>query len=388
MTPLTCRISILCTLLTPLSLSGLPCHPCPKPQLDISATVNTRPGVSTPPVRAGSPVVVDYLLSNHGWTRLADVHVTEPGALGGSVSCDGGGDTVVLRHDASVDCVVQLTAAPGTHAGTVTVTARVDDDDDGDDDDDQEQVGTSATVGYQGIASSLSAADVVSTKRDSTGGQAALTYRATNTGSAPLFDFTATDSLPAGVTCPQPASGLAPGESLTCTGTAHLRPGHYHSSLTVSAGDRTTTVDVSGASVPPPKVTASAAADFDMVALPPPPSPPPPPPTTPPTTPPPTTTPPPPTTPAPPTPPSTPPSPPPPPPPTTPRSTPPTPTVPPPPPTPPAPSPPSPTATTPKPPKQEAAAMPSRPGLKTPLFLLVMMMPAAGAAAVLAARRK
>jgi hypothetical protein len=33
-------------------------------------------------------------------------------------------------------------------------------------------------------------------------------------------------------------------------------------------------------------------------------------------------------------------------------------------------------------------ALPTRPGIKTPLFLLVMMMPAAGAAAVLAARRK
>ncbi|NUP50229.1 MAG: hypothetical protein HOW97_23410 [Catenulispora sp.] len=387
MTSTTYQASLLCVILAPLPLAGLLCRPCPPPRLDVSATVNARPGASTPPIRAGSPVVVDYRVTNNGGTRLVDLRITEPGALGGAVSCDGGGSSVVLRRGASVDCVGRLTALPGTHAGTATVSAHADqdgdsDDDDGDDgdDDDQTQVSTSAAVGYQGVASSVAVAEHVLTKPDAGGGQVTLTYVITNTGSASLFDFTASDAvLPSGAACPQPGSGLAPGMSLTCTGTTQLAPGTYHSAVTVSADDRTTTVGPSGESVPPPKVTANAAADFQIVAVPtPPPRPPTPPPTPPPTKPPAPTTPPP--------PPPTLPASAPPPPPSTPQ---PSPTPPPQPsPTSPPPTPPPLSATTPRPPEQKPAALASRPGLKTPLFLLVMMMPAAGAAAVLAARRK
>ncbi|GAA1976583.1 hypothetical protein GCM10009838_41170 [Catenulispora subtropica] len=339
-------------------------------------------------------MVVDYRLTNSGGTRLVDVRIAEPDALGGTVSCAGGGSSVVLPRGTGVDCVVRITASAGIHAGTAVATARVvrddEDDDKGEDGgskhDGEQQVSASASVGYQGIASAVDVADHVSMSSDTTGAMVTLAYVISNTGKAPLFDFGVTDAvLPSGVTCPNTGSGLAPGASLTCTGTAHLAPGTYRSAATASADDHTATVGPDGQSVPPPRLTANASTDFTVVALPSPapppsPSPPPPPPIPSPPPPPPRT----------PSPPSTPP----------PASVPP-PTAPPPPtlpPTPtPTPSPPSPTpppspAPTPPPsqhpPTQAAAKLTARPGIRTPLFLLVMMMPAAGAAAVLAARRK
>ena len=397
MTLSTYPVSLLCLLLAPLSWSGSLCRPGPSAKLDFSATVNTRPGSSTPVVRAGDQVVVGYRLANSGSSRLVDVRIAEPDAVGGTVSCSGGGPSVVLRRGAGVDCVVRVTASAGMHVGTAVATAGVDDDDDGDDmgDDvgdgghggDQRQVSVSAAVGYQGIASSLNVADHVSMSPDSSGAQVTVAYVVTNTGNAALFDFAVADAvLPSGAMCPSAGTGLTPGASLTCTGTGHLKPGAYQSSATGSADDRTTTVGPDGQSVPPPRVAANASARFSVVALPPPAPPPSPSSSSP--APPPTT--------------SAPPSP-------IPRSTPPPASVPPPPPTTlPAPTPtspapvpppssppltpppsPSPTTAAPRQPPSQAAAKPTtRPGIKTPLFLLVMMMPAAGAAAVLAARRK
>ncbi|NUR26126.1 MAG: hypothetical protein HOV83_09815 [Catenulispora sp.] len=366
-----------------MSLSGVLCRPCPPAQIDVSATVNTRAGSSMPPVRAGEQVVVDYRLTNSGSARLVDVQITEPGAVGGTVVCAGGGHSVVLRPGASVDCTARVSALPGSHAGTATVSARVDRDGD-DDEDDRSQVSASAAVGYRGVASSLGVAEHVSMSPDISGAQVTVVYVLTNTGQASLFDFSVADAvLPSGATCPGTSSGLAPGASMTCTGAAHLAAGAYHSSATATADDRTTTVGADGQSVPPPRISGASAADFKVVALPPPPSSPPP------------------TSPAPrPSPPGspkpTPSSPPPPasvpPPPATPPSAPhsPPPSTPTPPPSsPPTPSsaPASPSASH-RPPTEPAAQLAARPGLKTPLFLLVMMLPAAGAAAVLAARRK
>ena len=379
MTFSTYPVSILCLLLAPLSLSGSLCRQHPSAKLDFSATVNTQPGSSTPAVRAGGQVVVDYRLTNSGSSRLVDVRIAEPDAVGGTVSCSGGGPSVVLRRGAGVDCVVRVTASAGTHVGTAVATARTDDDDDEDEDGDQQQVSVSAAAGYQGIASSLSVADHVSMSPDSNGAQVTLTYVLTNTGNAALFDLAVADGvLPSGATCPNAGTGLALGASLTCTGTGHLKPGNYQSSATASADDHTTTVGPDGQSVPPARVAANASAGFSVVALPPP-APPSPPTTSAPPSPIPRTTPPPASV----SPPST--SPP------APIPTSPTPISPAPvaqpPPSPPL-SPPSTTVAPRQPPSQAAAKLTTRPGIRTPLFLLVMMMPAAAAAAVLAARRK
>lgn len=360
----------LCVIVGSLSLGLFGCPAGHPPKLAVSATVNERAAGADPPVRAGDPVVVSVRVGDPGGRGLADVRLTVAGALGGAVVCPSGSATVgTLAAGQSVDCVIRTTALPGVHDGTVTVTGRSEgdhDDDaqgnqgsDGDGDDDGYEAST--TVGYRGVEGGLSASATVTVAADGTGGTATVNASVRNTGNVPVFDLAAADPLVPGITCSSPAAGLAPGAVALCSGGAQLAPGTYHNVLTVTGGDRTTTVGTGGQDVVPPVLSTTAGTDFTVAAPPPPPTTPPPPPTSPPAS----AAPPPVVPPAPVTSPT------------------PTPT--------PTPPPPSPVAPRPTPvvvPHAPAAAAPPPQGLRPGLFLLVMMMPASGAAAVLAARRK
>jgi hypothetical protein len=395
MTPLVSPVSILCALLGTLPVSalfsGTDCH---HPGLEISVTVNGRPASPDPLIRNGNEVRVVYRLTNAGDQDIEDVHLAA--ALGETIVCpSGGADVPELEEHDSVVCVAVVGAAAGTHDGTVTATGHVGqrrpfdqgDRDSGVGDSDggdwDQSVSASGAVGYRGVGGLVTATDSVSVTPTATGGRATFAYTVTNTGNLPVYDFSLSDPLvPAGrITCTGTSSGLSPGVVAHCGAVVDLAPGSHRSTLSVAAGDRTSTAGSDGSSVPPPALSASAVAGFTVVALPPPPPPPPPSPTP---TPAPTPAPPPPSTPPPsptPTPPPTPtPTP-------TPKPT-PTPTVRRTPPPPPRPTPPVPSPSHKAVPPQPRLAHPPRPGVKTSLFLLVMMMPAAGAAAVLAARRK
>ena len=404
MTLLASPVSILCaifgTLPVPALFSGTDCWPHP-PRLELTVTVNGRPASQEPLIRAGGSVRVVYRLTNTG---DLDVHGIRIAGAGETIVCPSGSGTVSeLEEHSSVVCVATLSAAPGSHDGTVTATGHgwpewwLDDGHDGHDGhgdhtsgdilgrhgnsdlahgdnwDWDQPVSVSAPVGYRGVSGLMAATDAVSVTPTATGGRATFTYTVTDTGNLPLYDLALSDPLvPTGrITCAGTSAGLQPGAVAHCTAVADLAPGTHSSALSVTASDRTSTVGSDGGTVPPPTLSTSAAARFTVVALPPPPPPSPTP------TPAPTPVPPPPSTPPPPRPTPTP----------TPIPTPtvrPTPTTPP----PPRPTPPAPTPTHTAVPAAAALAQPPRPGIKTPLFLLVMMMPAAGAAAVLAARRK
>jgi len=400
MTPLASPVSILCAILgtvpVPALFSGPDCWPH-QPRLELTATVNGRPASPDPLIRAGGQVRVGYRLTNTGDRDVEDIRI---GGAGETIVCPSGGDTVPeLEEHSSVVCVATLSATAGSHDGTVTATGHGGHDwlfgdehgghdagkilsDHGDGDggggdswDWDQPVSVSAPVGYRGVGGLIAATDAVSVTPTATGGRVTFTYTVTDTGNLPVYDLALSDPLvPAGrITCAGTSAGLQPGAVAHCTAVADLTPGPHSSALSVTASDRTSTAGSDGGTVPPPALSASAATRFTVVALPPPPPPSPTP------TPTPTPVPPPPSTPPPPRPTPTP----------TPPPTPtPIPTVRPTAPPPPRPTPPAPTPTHTTVPAAAALAPPPRPGMKTPLFLLVMMMPAAGAAAVLAARRK
>lgn len=369
---------------------------CPRPGLEISVTVNGRPAAPDPLIRTGGQVRVVYRLTDVGDRDIEDVRLALSGTVGGSIVCpSGGADVPEVEEHSSVVCVAVFAATAGTHEGTVTATGNTGHGDDSGDDnrqgdngqgkdkgkhkgeDHDRPVTASAPVGYRGVGGLLTATDTASVTPTATGGRATLAYSVTNVGNLPVFDFSVTDPLvPAGsVKCTGTSSGLAPGAVAHCSAVVDLAAGSYSSALSVTADDRTPTAGADGGTVPPPTLSASAGTRFTVVALPPPPPPPPSPTPTPAPTP----------VPVPPTPTPTPQP--------TPKPSPtPTPTVvrptPPPPPRP-TPTPPPPPPSTPRAPQPAShLAQPPRPGIKTPLFLLVMMMPAAGAAAILAARRK
>lgn len=405
MTLLLSPVSILCALLGTAPVSGLLSGPdCYQPRLELSVTVNGRPSAPDPLIRTGDQVRVVYRLSNPGYWDIDDIRLTAPAGVAGTIVCPSGNAVVPeLEDHSSVVCVGTLSAAAvGSHEGTVTATGQAgypwwhghehdgghglgqgdgDGDGHGHGHDWDWPVTTSAPVGYQGVSGLISATDSVSVTPTATGGRATFAYTVTNTGNLPVYDFSLTDPLvPAGgISCTGVSAGLAPGAVAHCGAVADLTPGVHRSTLSVTASDRTSTAGSGGGTVPPPTLSASATAGFTVVALPPPPPPPSPTPT-----PTPTPVPPPPSTPPPPRPTPRPTPTPTPPPVTAPRPTPPpTPTPKPPPPS----TPPPPPPTHKVPPPTVLAQMP-RPGMKTPLFLIVMMVPAAGAAAVLAARRK
>jgi len=384
-------IPIVCVILGGTPLSGLlDCPDHGPPRLAISATVNQRPATPGPLVRVGGAVVTAVRISNTGKGDAVNVRVTQAGSLGGAIACPSGGDGIpTLSAGQSVVCLVHGTAAAGGHQATVTATGSPADSD-GDDDDDDKPVTASTTGGYRGVGGALAVSENVAVVPSGAGAVVTMRYSVTNTGNLPMFDLAASDPLVpgGGIACPGAASGLQPGATTACIATVPLAPGSYRSSLTIRGADRTTTVDADGRDVAAPTLTATASAGFTVPA----PSPPPPsssPPASPPATTPTATA----TGSLPP--------------PSVPSPNPPQPTVTPPattgttptasvstvsaasPPT--APNPASPPATpTPLVPGEAAkpVSQAGRPGLKTPLFVLVMMMPAAAVAAALAARRK
>ncbi|MEY9928308.1 hypothetical protein ABH926_002947 [Catenulispora sp. GP43] len=390
--PASILVALLGTLPMSALFSGAECHP---PRLELSVTVNGRPASPDPLIRTGGQVRVVYRLSNTGDQDVADIRLA---GAGEAIVCPSGSATVPkLEEHSSVVCTAVLSAAAGSHDGTVTATGyawdlwpfdhdHFGDHDHGVDhhgDDWKTPVSVSSPVGYRGVGGLIAATDSVSVTPTATGGRAAFAYTVTDTGNLPVYVTLSDPLVPSGATsCGAVPTEVQPGAVAHCTATVDLAPGTHTSTLTATASDRTSTAGSDGGTVPAPTLSASASAGFTVVALPPPPTPTPVPPTPTPTPTPPRPTPTPSPTPTPPPPPAPTPTP-------TPKPTPtPTPTVRPTPPPPPHPTPPAPSPTRKALPPVPKPAQLARPGVKTPLFLLVMMMPAAGAAAVLAARRK
>jgi len=237
------------------------------------------------PVIAGDTLTYLIRVQNTGNVTLTGVSVNDP-LLGGNVtaSCSFSGTAGQLDVGDFVDCsgsytitqadvdaggVANSAQASGSdpQGSTVTDTSdagnesaespALDGSVDGDPTNDP-------TVIFFGPAPSLSVAKRALTNGfNAIGDQLDYEYDVTNTGNVTLFDpITVSDDRIASVICPAlPASGFAPGQTVTCTGSdvvsqADLDAGTVTNTATAGSGDVTS---------PPVTVTVAAVQDAQLV---------------------------------------------------------------------------------------------------------------------------
>jgi uncharacterized repeat protein (TIGR01451 family) len=148
-----------------------------------------------------------YQVTNSGNVTLSNISVTDDKA---SVTCpDTSGG---LAPTASITCTAQYTVTQADlDAGSVTNTA-FSSDGTTDSPPDSETVD-----GQQNPALDIQKTADPTTFQD-VGDVIAYSYDVTNSGNVTLFDVTVTDDLIASVSCPDTSAGLAPSDTITCTG--------------------------------------------------------------------------------------------------------------------------------------------------------------------------
>ena len=245
-----------------------------------AVTVNGRPAPPDPLIRAGGSVRVVYRLTNTGDQDIDGVLL--PAGAGGTIVCpSGGGDIPKLEEHQQRRLRGILSAAAGSHDGTVTATGHAGYDwllkhatvitSDWD-----QPVTASAPVGYHGVSGLIAATDTVSVTPTASGGRATVAYTVTDTGNMPVYDVALSDPLgPAGrITCAgtlAPPRILQPGAAAHCTAVVDLTPGPHGSTLSVTASDRTSTAGSERRHRPAADPFGVRGSRFTVVALPPPP---------------------------------------------------------------------------------------------------------------------
>jgi uncharacterized repeat protein (TIGR01451 family) len=155
----------------------------------------------------GDTLNYSYQVTNSGNVTLSNISVTDDKA---SVTCpDTSGG---LAPTASITCTAQYTVTQADlDAGSVTNTASASDGT-------TDSPPDSLTVDAQ----QNPALDIQKTADPTTfqdvGDVIDYDYDVTNSGNATIFNITVTDDLIASVSCPDTSAGLAPGDSITCTG--------------------------------------------------------------------------------------------------------------------------------------------------------------------------
>ncbi|MEU4352944.1 hypothetical protein [Streptomyces sp. NPDC023838] len=232
--------------------------------LGLSVTVNTRPGLGAlqPGIRAGTPVVKVYRLTNYSGADLASVRLNDPGVPPSAVRCGGGSaHPGTLRALSRTVCTARFPAAPGPHTDWVTATGVI------------PSLGirmtTSARSGYAGVAGQLSLSE---SPRLISFTEAEVRYVLTNPGNRTVLDVQLADPelLPARIDCSGRAvvPELPPGTSVTCTAQITRSPGTYHSAGTATGSDWTATLTPTGSSQAPPALTAHATTSFTLPTAP------------------------------------------------------------------------------------------------------------------------
>jgi hypothetical protein len=177
---------------------------------------NDAPG---PALAVGSPIIWKYQVTNTGEIGLSDIHVTDD--KGVIVSCP----QTTLVPGESMTCTGSGFAQACQYKNTGTVTA-------------QTAVGDPITASdpshYLGLtypaikikkATNGDDADQAPGPQIQAGSTVLWTYVVTNTGDVALASIAVTDDKGVAVTCPKAA--LAPGESMTCTGSGTAQIGQY-----------------------------------------------------------------------------------------------------------------------------------------------------------------
>lgn len=223
--------------------------------LDLSVTVNTRPGreAERTGVRVGDVVVKEYRLTNRSGADLHRVTVTDPAVPEAALHCPEG-QGFGMRGLTTVTCVSRVSAAPGVQTATVVARGEI------------PSLGmetlASADAGYQGVAGALALDVAVNTAAEPL---PVVQYTITNQGNSTVYDVQLTDQAlgQSPVVCdgqPAPPQALAPGAAVVCTATvAGLQPGVYPSTPEVRGSDFLSTLGSTGGLVAAPPLVAGAA---------------------------------------------------------------------------------------------------------------------------------
>ncbi|MDT9685414.1 hypothetical protein RND61_25605 [Streptomyces sp. TRM76323] len=223
--------------------------------LDLSVTVNTRPGreAERTGVRVGDVVVKEYRLTNRSGADLHRVTVTDPAVPEAALHCPEG-QGFAMRGLTTVTCVSRVSAAPGVQTATVVARGEI------------PSLGmetlASADAGYQGVAGALALDVAVNTAAEPL---PVVQYTITNQGNSTVYDVQLTDQAlgQSPVVCdgqPAPPQALAPGAAVVCTATvAGLQPGVYPSTPEVRGSDFLSTLGSTGGLVAAPPLVAGAA---------------------------------------------------------------------------------------------------------------------------------
>ncbi|MFM9368497.1 hypothetical protein [Streptomyces sp. Da 82-17] len=232
-----------------------------RPALQVN--VNGRPGLGAlrPGIRTGAAVVKTYRLTNRGGADLYALRIHDPTLPGARIRCPGGRDHVpLLTGLRSVTCTARATARRGTWIGYVLAVGR--------------QPHLRATVraralsGYAGVGAHLT---LRGTARGAGPGRARVRYTVINTGNRPAYRIRLGDPAlgPARIVCPsggRVVARLAPGAAVTCRADARRAAGTYVSRAGADGSDLLRTLAPDGGTTAPPRLVARATARFTFPA--------------------------------------------------------------------------------------------------------------------------
>jgi hypothetical protein len=182
---------------------------------------NVPPGPSIP---VGSPVSWAYVVTNPGPEDLTGIVVTDD--QGVVVTCP----QTTLPAGESMTCTADALAEPGQYANVGTVTAALASGPTIMASDPSHYFGQ--TLVLQKSTNGIDA-DVAPGPSLKVGDPVGWTYVVTNLGTETLTDLTVSDDQGVAVSCPK--TTLAPGESMTCTGSGTVEPGPYENLGIVNA---------------------------------------------------------------------------------------------------------------------------------------------------------
>jgi hypothetical protein len=177
--------------------------------------------VSAPPgptVMAGTTAWWNYVVTNTGGVTLSNVAVTDD--KGVAVTCP----KTTLAPAESMTCTGSAPAIGGPYSNTATAVGTTGSLAPVSDSDTSYYIGTWADLSLVKMTNGEDANVLPGVPLDS-GSPVQWTYVVTNTGNITLLSISVTDDQGVVVTCPK--SGLAPGESMTCTGSGTAIAGPY-----------------------------------------------------------------------------------------------------------------------------------------------------------------
>ncbi|MDO9043062.1 MAG: SdrD B-like domain-containing protein, partial [Desulfocapsaceae bacterium] len=198
--------------------------------IDLEKSTNNQDADSAPGpyIEISSPVTWRYVVTNTGSTTLTGVTVTDDIVAGTDIHCpdDGNTDNIIssLAAGASVTCTASGTAAIGQYSNTGSVTGTPPTGPAVTDTDPSHYFGSSSQIDLKKYTNGQDA-DTGTGPYLVTGSAVNWTYIVTNTGNTQISGVTVTDDKGVAISCP--ATILAAGASMTCTGSGTAIAGQY-----------------------------------------------------------------------------------------------------------------------------------------------------------------